>query len=758
MGSKILLADDSITIQKVVNLTFADEGIEVISVSNGDMAERRLQEVDPDLVLADIFMPGKNGYELCEAIKQNAQFRDVPVVLLVGAFEPFNESEARRVRADAHLTKPFESRVLVETVKSLIERNPRRRSVPQVATEVFHQVAAPEPPPFQNIPAIARPDIDLSAMSTPFQPQESVFADRVSTSGFGDSTPFADSFPNNFDFSQNPSPGSTATLDFSVDLSPSTSSDQSAASVQETQVFSTFEPVAQAPLANAFQVDSSLQTPEAPATPQDPGIITGIFGTPVISNSTDVAPSNNFDVLDHFVNPVEEPAVIENPVANQAFASSDNQTANVVVDYDKVDPIQQPIAQELPSFEVDLIQPSASAASEYAVAEVQETESQDTRNIAVQATQKFDTNELESPVESAFIPTLRDTEYGSNGNGVNSNSANEATQSSTDFAFYQNSTEQEPSLLSTDEPLGDVFNDFLLPDAEPQEAVAPLAVEPPVAASQEPQMIETPAPAVSEPATQLASGEPDIFSSFTSGSEVAAAVEQASEVAVEETVSQDFSFVAPSTEESLPVIETETAASGNNFEVVIPPKVEPIQVETAVPSSTQFNFYTEPQEEKASEAIASEPVHEAVPAQKATADEGQNQAEKFTASDMWEAETQFTPVSIEPVPVVDLPVVPVQDVSENQADAVAAPVAPVESSSPSFGTPVEVAPHTDENHLEKTTPKEVEMNKEMMDEIVRQVVAQLSDSVIREIAWEVVPDCVERVVTNLTKQDLVKRL
>src|SRR4029453_1459836 len=120
MGSRILLADDSITIQKVVNLTFADEGIEVVAVSNGDLAERRLTEVQPDLVLADIFMPGKNGYELCEAIKQNPQFRTVPVVLLVGAFEPFDQAEARRVQADAHLTKPFESRTLVETVRRLI--------------------------------------------------------------------------------------------------------------------------------------------------------------------------------------------------------------------------------------------------------------------------------------------------------------------------------------------------------------------------------------------------------------------------------------------------------------------------------------------------------------------------------------------------------------------------------------------------------------------------------------------------------------
>src|SRR5262249_32338914 len=121
MASKILLADDSITIQKVVNLTFADEGIDVITVSNGEMAERRLSEINPDLVLADIFMPGKNGYELCQFIKDTPPFQNIPVVLLVGAFEPFDQSEARRVKADGHLTKPFESRTLVETVRKLIQ-------------------------------------------------------------------------------------------------------------------------------------------------------------------------------------------------------------------------------------------------------------------------------------------------------------------------------------------------------------------------------------------------------------------------------------------------------------------------------------------------------------------------------------------------------------------------------------------------------------------------------------------------------------
>ncbi len=160
--SRILLADDSITIQKVVNLTFADEGIEVVAVSNGDMAEKRLSEISPDLVLADIFMPGKNGYELCESIKQNPQFQNIPVVLLVGAFEPFDQSEAKRVRADAHLTKPFESRTLVETVRKLISTS-SRVSAPLPTPPVAKQASGPLET--QPLPAPPPINIDFSAMS-----------------------------------------------------------------------------------------------------------------------------------------------------------------------------------------------------------------------------------------------------------------------------------------------------------------------------------------------------------------------------------------------------------------------------------------------------------------------------------------------------------------------------------------------------------------------------------------------------------------
>src|ERR1044072_1775688 len=164
MGSKILLADDSITIQKVVNLTFAEAGIEVVAVSNGDMAERRLKEVNPDLVLADIFMPGKNGYELCESIKQDPELRTVPVVLLVGAFEPFNEAEARRVHADAHLTKPFESRVLVETVRALMAKYPKPQPAPAAPQ------AIPEVATFPNAQALPNPpfNLDTALMGEPY--------------------------------------------------------------------------------------------------------------------------------------------------------------------------------------------------------------------------------------------------------------------------------------------------------------------------------------------------------------------------------------------------------------------------------------------------------------------------------------------------------------------------------------------------------------------------------------------------------------
>lgn len=119
---KLLLADDSVTIQKVVNLTFADEGIEVITAGDGLSAMELIAERRPDVILADVNMPGPNGYQICEKLRQSDETRNVPVLLLVGSFEPFDEAEASRVGASGFLTKPFQSiRSLVTQVSQLID-------------------------------------------------------------------------------------------------------------------------------------------------------------------------------------------------------------------------------------------------------------------------------------------------------------------------------------------------------------------------------------------------------------------------------------------------------------------------------------------------------------------------------------------------------------------------------------------------------------------------------------------------------------
>jgi CheY-like chemotaxis protein len=121
--AKILVADDNSNVQKTVALALAELGVEVVAVNNGDAAVRRLADISPDLVLADIFMPVRNGYEVCEFIKKDSRFSHVPVVLLVGAFDPLDEPEAQRVGADGILKKPFvPPDPLIAMVKTLLDR------------------------------------------------------------------------------------------------------------------------------------------------------------------------------------------------------------------------------------------------------------------------------------------------------------------------------------------------------------------------------------------------------------------------------------------------------------------------------------------------------------------------------------------------------------------------------------------------------------------------------------------------------------
>ena len=144
-GRKLLLADDSATIQKVVDLTFADEGVRVVAVGNGQEAIDQILEFAPDIVLADVFMPSPNGYEVCEYVKTHEKLKHIPVMLLVGSFEPFDEAEARRVGADDILTKPFQSiRRLIDRVGSLVSSPPVEKERP---TAELPKVEEPEEEP-----------------------------------------------------------------------------------------------------------------------------------------------------------------------------------------------------------------------------------------------------------------------------------------------------------------------------------------------------------------------------------------------------------------------------------------------------------------------------------------------------------------------------------------------------------------------------------------------------------------------------------
>jgi CheY-like chemotaxis protein len=153
MPHKLLLADDSVTIQRVIELTFADEDIQVIAVGDGQQAMTRIEAERPDIVLADVGMPERDGYEVAAFVKSSAPLAHIPVLLLTGAFEPVDESRARAVGCDGVLVKPFEPQMVINRVKDLLAG---RRQAP----------ATPEP----EAPAAPAPPAPASAASAPGTP------------------------------------------------------------------------------------------------------------------------------------------------------------------------------------------------------------------------------------------------------------------------------------------------------------------------------------------------------------------------------------------------------------------------------------------------------------------------------------------------------------------------------------------------------------------------------------------------------------
>ncbi len=156
----LLLADDSVTIQRVVELTFANEDVRVVTTGDGESAIERIDAEPPDVVLADVGMPRLDGYAVAAHVKQTPGLRGIPVLLLTGAFEPVDEEKARTSGCDGVLVKPFEPQQLLGRVRELLaaRRGAGLRAVP------FQRL---DPPPTWTVPLASDAPADPGSASRP---------------------------------------------------------------------------------------------------------------------------------------------------------------------------------------------------------------------------------------------------------------------------------------------------------------------------------------------------------------------------------------------------------------------------------------------------------------------------------------------------------------------------------------------------------------------------------------------------------------
>ena len=696
MANRILLADDSITIQKVVNLTFADEGIEVVAVSNGDMAERRLADVRPDLVLADIFMPGKNGYELCEAIKESAQYHHIPVVLLVGAFEPFDQAEARRVKADAHLTKPFESRTLVDTVRKLISASSQPRTGPLPALPVPDAKAAPVEP------APAAPP-----MPTPAPPP------TIPNAAMPMTQPFNLDLPAMANQSAPPAPPPVMTATMPLDYNYGSSEDP-------------------------LDVPMEVQVAGAPAAAETAFAASGNLhrNTDDLSFADSQPPFEALGLEELFAEPAANeatPHFATSEPAPSGFAATGQETGfgvpstfgyateEMLLDFDQPAPAMTRAAHEPFAFDID----------ERESASVDATDIQpEGASLEVAVEDKvLKTTLLEMPVPTTPVDSAIDT------NPLEMPAAQTAGEAS-ETAFAGDAAIDQSALFNVDEPLGDVLDEGML---EAVALEAPAASTAPLEHVAESVAVDAPSPSASVAPVEAPHLE-------AAANDDAMQVE-ASATRVEAPVDYEVEFPAsPMAEAAAP----EPVAAASAFDMDIPP------VEEAALRETGFGFTPVVEEAEAVESLP------------------RTTEAKFTTSSMWtNEEARFAAIDIEATPVEEpaeaaasaAPAEPAESfvfdegasaytTQPNQPVEVAAPVEAVEPmAAPVAEEPAAIAPTAQEAPVAASA---VELTPALIDEIVRRDVAQISESVVREIAWEIVPDCVERVIKEMTAQEVSK--
>ena len=172
VGIKILLADDSLTAQNMGKKILSEAGHEVVTVSNGAAAAKKIAELKPELVLLDVFMPGYSGLELCEKLRNAAATAKLPVLLTVGKLEPHSPQDVARVKADGLIIKPFEASDLTAAVDRLAQK--LRPGKPKVADQ--------GPPAKATAPAEFKDESYLAGKSENFlQTEEGEVASETKT-------------------------------------------------------------------------------------------------------------------------------------------------------------------------------------------------------------------------------------------------------------------------------------------------------------------------------------------------------------------------------------------------------------------------------------------------------------------------------------------------------------------------------------------------------------------------------------------------
>jgi len=169
---KILLADDSLTAQNMGKKILTEAGYDVIAVSNGAQALKKIASELPDLVVLDVYMPGYTGVELCERMRSSRETARIPILLSVGKMEAFKPEEVTRVRADGLIVKPFEASELLAVVKKLQEKvppRPKRRSPAESEPEVMVEPtpSGPSSPESEFVTSHPAVEIPREMASTP---------------------------------------------------------------------------------------------------------------------------------------------------------------------------------------------------------------------------------------------------------------------------------------------------------------------------------------------------------------------------------------------------------------------------------------------------------------------------------------------------------------------------------------------------------------------------------------------------------------